>query len=112
MTISTAKSGNPKTGKHRSRKKYPWDKWIKSPPTRPTKLVFGKDIPAEKKPTVLTTQLHQWGSALGYWVYTSVDHDKTYILVYGVRIVEGKTRPESKFSSPKKGTRHGAKSSS
>lgn len=107
MTIATPP--RPKTGKHRSRKKFPWDKWLQArTAAKATKLIFGKHIPADKKPMVLTTQLHQWGDAFGLWVYTSVDHQRKFMLVYGVPKVEGKERPESEFPSPKKGTHHSA----
>jgi hypothetical protein len=93
-----------------ARTKYPWEKWLKgSSPKKPTTIVFGKDVPLEKKPLVLVTQLHQWGLHYGLWVFTSVAHDKSKLLVYGVPIRKGKERPPSVFPSPKKGTHHASK---
>lgn len=101
MTISTKTK--------RPRRQYPWKDWLKGTPSKPLTLTFGKEVPADKKPSVLVAQLHEWGKALKIWVYTSVDHDKKFLRVYGVPEREGQERPQSIFPSPKIGTQHMAK---
>lgn len=97
---TTTKHATKKTNRY----KFPWDKWLKeTKPTKPATIVFGKDVPASKKPAVLVAQLHQWAEEFKVWAYTSVAHDKKTIQVYGVPQAEGKERPDSVFPSPKKG---------
>lgn len=91
--------------------KYPWVKWLKGdkghvPFEKPTVLTFGKDIPGDKKPAVLTAQIHQWAGILGVYAFTSVSADKKQISIYTVPVPKkiGKKepmRPESLFPYPK-----------
>lgn len=82
--------------------KFPWADWLKGTFESPVVLTFGKDVPADKKPAVLTTQLHQWAKIYKLWAYTSVAADKKTISIYTVPVKKNqKQRPESQFPYPK-----------
>lgn len=82
--------------------KFPWADWLKGTSENPVVLTFGKDVPADKTPAVLTTQLHQWAKIHKLWAFTSVAADKKTLSIYTEPIKKGqKKRPDTLFPYPK-----------
>lgn len=95
---------NKSTGPVR-RCKFPWKDWLVGATfEKPTVLTFGKEIPKDKSPQVLTTQIHQWAKIYKLWAYTSVNTAKTTISIYTVKRGKNK-RPDTLFPYPSKGPR-------